>query len=1362
MAKFKNSFLNGMDKDSSKNKYDNQHYYDANNVRITSQEGLSGGALEDIEGSLKRIDISGGVGNQIVIGSCVLRDDVIIFLTDNFTNTPTGGSTDYIIRIPVEELEGLTGTNVVTVDFVNYHKIDDPDDGYNLIYTGNMWFCSGNPIQAIPRYENIYVKKVYWVDDYNPLRYINIVYDAELNDIENLPLDHLEVVPDVELTQPFVKETTGGDLNSGKIQYAYQLYLLNGSKTAISPPSPLVHLTSSSDNEGDSLNYNGDKLAVNTGKGCEIEIPLESTNFTRLRLFAIHYSTYEDEPEIRIVTEVPILIGDESVILVDTGESVGTVTLEEYRTFSGILSPATIETKDNILFIGNTEETLFDVEYDARAYRFGGFHNVTTNYNYNPRSTSRISVLYNIDDTYYAIYPAGMIMSYDSVVVTDFGLTNRLFNSLVYEIFTQATTDFTSYGAADNNPGTVFTCVGYPSLGAGDAVEIVDGYILYDNLSSIFIVVEIPEEADCINKGNNMDYDAVSFDRVWNQRYQEDGAILGGEGINVSYDFVIEEIQVCLNQVTNLGTWSLTPLKKQERDGGVDNFSYKGYSSPIYGGGNLVSYQRDETYRFGIVFFNQKGQSSFTKWIGDIRMPSINAVDTDSGETFNISAISGDTDDVLGRILTVRFAVTNIPAEATDYQIVRVKRELSDRSIVAQGMTVNAQHQAAWDPSEFRTCLTWGSIGFLDDDSVLEFFSPEVTFQDTPSYKAATDHVVAVGQIIDTTSTNSKLGGYCNGVPSDTANVHQWTYATYTQQAADDEFAAINISDCDGKVVHEDLVAETIFDDAGNSFDPKGQQNQQSTALYVFQADASFPPRGTFQNGRWLVNYRRNIHLSRYGGVTASTRARNEYQVAGEITPIATAISISKLGDTYINMSEFLIVSLQNDQNKIDATSFVFFVCESTINTDLRGPSTYEFTPIANRYLLHEYAGVWVEALSGDTYTQEENYYLYNKVYSRTSDLVLSVPKPFDWRPISEFDVRVYASLTKINGEFADSWLTFPVNQYIEVDPQHGPLTALKTVNNKLLFFQTQAFGVLSVNERALLETVTISQLSLGVADLLSRYDYAKTSIGCWHWRQLTLTPNGLYWVDLIGKAMYSYGSGPEEVSLMKGMDAWFRDNITNENVNVIQAMHMFYDPEYKEVYLIDNENASNFGLVYSEITDSFVSFTDIQPMFVTNYLDKTLGYTSLHPDDIYRHNDSNSERGKFYNSWHDVTLTLLINPSFDNISIFNNFEWLTESFDNSVDRPVTWDELQMWNDYQNTGSITLTIGQSVKRRMRKWRFIIPRALFLADGTTPADNRYSRMRDTHLFAKFTYTPDQTNDKMFIIHDIMTSHTISNR
>ena len=53
MAQVTNTFAQGMDKDSSKNKYDNKHYYDANNTRLFSQDGLSSGALEDMEGTLK-------------------------------------------------------------------------------------------------------------------------------------------------------------------------------------------------------------------------------------------------------------------------------------------------------------------------------------------------------------------------------------------------------------------------------------------------------------------------------------------------------------------------------------------------------------------------------------------------------------------------------------------------------------------------------------------------------------------------------------------------------------------------------------------------------------------------------------------------------------------------------------------------------------------------------------------------------------------------------------------------------------------------------------------------------------------------------------------------------------------------------------------------------------------------------------------------------------------------------------------------------------------------------------------------------------------------------------------------------------
>jgi hypothetical protein len=144
-------------------------------------------------------------------------------------------------------------------------------------------------------------------------------------------------------------------------------------------------------------------------------------------------------------------------------------------------------------------------------------------------------------------------------------------------------------------------------------------------------------------------------------------------------------------------------------------------------------------------------------------------------------------------------------------------------------------------------------------------------------------------------------------------------------------------------------------------------------------------------------------------------------------------------------------------------------------------------------------------------------------------------------------------------------------------------------------------------------------------------------------------------------------------------------------------------------------------------------------------------------------------ERGLFYDTWRNASLTLLVNPSPDSIGIFNNFEWLTESFNKTItyglrDRPITWDSIEMWNDYQSTGLITLTVGENVKRRMRKWRFTVPRALYKGLGGILQDDvdvKNARMRDTHMFAKFTYTPDQTDDKTFTIHDIMTSVTISN-
>lgn len=524
------------------------------------------------------------------------------------------------------------------------------------------------------------------------------------------------------------------------------------------------------------------------------------------------------------------------------------------------------------------------------------------------------------------------------------------------------------------------------------------------------------------------------------------------------------------------------------------------------------------------------------------------------------------------------------------------------------------------------------------------------------------------------------------------------------------------------------------------------------------------------------MNYRRNLYGVQYGGYSYTSRANNQY-VAASPPYLKTNTSIKEVygGDTFIGMFECLYNTATNEETRPanEDPDVILFPVETSINLPLKLDDGYTRQRYAGERMqyLHDEAGIYADDnIETGTPTlilyQEEDLYRYNTVYSKTNTAKLFVPKPFDWVSLQNFDTRVYASDQKINGEVSDSWLKFRTDQFIELDPQYGPLTVLQTVTTKLCFFQPKAFGTISVNERALLQTDTQAQLSLGTGDLLERYDYAKTDIGCSHWRHIVLTPNALYWVDAINQSMFMFTKGPEEISLMKGMNSWFRDNIVErKDMNTVlgEAMHMFYDPEYREVYLIDN--AQNFGLIWNELTNGFVCRTDSQPWYTINYLEKVLGTTNLRQ--FHRHNDFVGNRGQIYGSYREISLTLLINPSQHDISVFNNFEWLTECFDDDfvqglVDQRLTWQNLEMWNDYQHTGVIPLIVGDNVKRRMRKWRYTIPRARYARDGVTllPDSQRYARMRDSHMFARFSYT-NGTADQKFTIHDILTSITISN-
>jgi len=76
-----------------------------------------------------------------------------------------------------------------------------------------------------------------------------------------------------------------------------------------------------------------------------------------------------------------------------------------------------------------------------------------------------------------------------------------------------------------------------------------------------------------------------------------------------------------------------------------------------------------------------------------------------------------------------------------------------------------------------------------------------------------------------------------------------------------------------------------------------------------------------------------------------------------------------------------------------------------------------------------------------------------------------------------------------------------------------------------------------------------------------------------------------------------------------------------------------------------------------------------------------------------------------------------------------------------------TLSTLRFYNEYQDTGTINLVVGSNVKRRMRRWRTVIPR-----DGK-------ARLRNPYIFLDLTFS--NSDNKRLVLHDIITHFRTAN-
>jgi len=315
--------------------------------------------------------------NLQVIGSVPLRDDIYLYTTSNTTKNPWGKSNDS--SLPVDP------SSVGVIWKLVYDRVTLVVQPLELIYASNLDFSTYYaipPSACLGRYENTEIQRLYWTDNFNKIRSLNVAdpqamaYDVSILDITS------SVNFDIPKLQS-LQASTANDLEVGVIQCAYRLKTTGGAITAFSELSNVVTLVGA--NEANQTYGTGFWFYIGSAIGTAItkvitwEINNLDRDYDRIEVAIVFRDSTTGTPVISLLDDAPIL-SDNYTVVYDGTQDTTPVTLNEFLALSGSFTHAkTIDTKDNRLIVANVRNQNSDLDYDARAYRFDSTVNTDLN-----------------------------------------------------------------------------------------------------------------------------------------------------------------------------------------------------------------------------------------------------------------------------------------------------------------------------------------------------------------------------------------------------------------------------------------------------------------------------------------------------------------------------------------------------------------------------------------------------------------------------------------------------------------------------------------------------------------------------------------------------------------------------------------------------------------------------------------------------------------------------------------------------------------------------------------------------------------------------------------------------------------------
>lgn len=1349
-----NTFIGGMDLDTDVAVLDNNKYRYAENVRILTNDNGTSGVLQNIEG-IKQY-VTEIASNVDIIGVETINNIAVVVTR---LNTASNGS-------PV-------GDNII----YRVENFDTDPDMY-LVVKGELGLCKDlneTPnVSIVLNYETDTNIKAYITDGKSPIKVVNIMsdkyayrsslgsqlVDANLRILNPLALD---LTPGAVLPPFSIIGLGYGNLPAGTIQYCYQLFNLHGSETALSSLSNVVHLTQSS-TSSDSKNYKGTTKGQSSGKSCILEANIQSHDFDRCRIISITYIDKEATPIISIVNEIAISSTQNYINYTDTGNnSMGTITVEEFNALTGYqFIAATIASTNNRLFAANiTEDTWNPGSYDARSYRCNVYGRVKLE-SANASNNIIISDIHNYD------------------------LSN------------------------------------------------------------------IPEDHDCINPYNSIT-DVSNIDAESKYVYGPKAGstyILGGHGVNIDYNFTTVPIVVADNelgegaensncgnnvkssninsiQITNVGLGSTYTYNFPE----TLSARQPNYADPHISS-RFLGYQRDEVYRFGIIFYNNKNLPSPVYWIGDIRMP---LPSDDDMLTFEKSG-----SDLVGRALGIKFTVKNVPEGAMAYEIVRCDRTESDRTIVMQAAVGGLYNYARNEQDggvgggttldytvEYRPpihlCYQPNlTIWYYDgsnsnhgallktsfNNNLVRLISPEIciTGKDIePYFNGATlSPIYSTRSIVNPKDSISDMPDYyrafCmnyvslqdNGseiVANDTQK-KQNKYKFYTEDGASIvqiytpgdgfNFPALiakqyylstsgEFMTNSGTITVEDAKYSNIIPYNGfSNVTPYTQnvgnytytnwamsdiQSSMDGGEHLFRIQARTGPAGpsvvvmSTNIGSKLnivantptivpvVNIKKSV--IQYGGNTYSTRQNSVYIPTGSYVQMTGSSSYETYtygGDTYLGILDYPVtMTFQANESWAykDRAIFVgaYIPFESSINLNLlQGDMAHMTHRESDNYLdSHLQIDVTQKQLY---HIQDEPYFVYNTVYSSHNGSKQYVPASIYAEDNVRTSNRIYTSQIKTANEVVDSWATFKVADFLDVDNKFGEITNLEVFKDRLFYFQDSAVGVAAVNERALINDNNVGQLTLGTGDVLSRYDYITNTNGSsiFNDRSIVHSDNVLYWYDFDKNEICAYNGQVNQISKEKHVQSYLNEMYDKKR----ECSLGMFDKKYNEIWFRFYDKS----LIFNEQLGCFTSFYTFNPEWALQFSDKTV---AIKNNKYFRLNSLDTDNIGSVNK--QAKITFIVNKDVQYTKVYDNIRLSGEFKDNNNQLITTGGIVKASFDtkHQTTGEI---VNIPIDYREDTYRFAIPRQ---NESNEDVSLSYpSRMRGKYLACNFTLNSNDEN------------------